>query len=217
MASLSIQDICQPGQSRLNGNPDRLSAPMTAAEQQRRLLTILRQAQLGMDYHPMLQSHPDLQHLIDQVQALMPAALTTPPRHLRIQRPLQAPLTLAGNTHWIQATVNLGYRRGIPKLMDWAIRRPRPSRADFVKLWVAAEHFHRTDGLSLNQLKLVILALSVTHPPQSLVIRWNHQRHDQTQTWMIQQLMGEGQAPVPQADPELLALLDIRSIPEVAL
>lgn len=190
---------------------------MSPAEQQRRLLTLLRQAQLGLDYQPMLQNHPELQHLIEQLQSVMPAALTTPSRHLRIQRPIQAPLILDGATHWIHGTVNLGYQRGIPKLIDWAIRRPRPSQADSVKLWVAAEHFHRTEGLGLNQLKLVIVALRFTQHPQTLVIRWNRQLHDQTQTWIIQQLMGEDQTTMPREGPTAAIYLDINKMPEVAI
>ena len=191
---------------------------MSPAEQQRRLLILLQQAQLGLDYQPILDQHPDLQPLVAQIHTLMSAAFTTPARHLHLQRPIQAPLTLDETTHWIQATVNLGYRRGIPKLIDWAIRKPRPSRADAVKLWVAAEHFHQTEGLNLNQLKLVIVALSLSHPPQSLVMHWNRQRHHQTQTWICQQLKGEGQPNfTPPVDPTLAACLDIRKIPEVAL
>jgi hypothetical protein len=191
---------------------------MSPAEQQRRLLTILQQAQLGLDYQPILNQHPDLQPLIAQIHTLMPAALTASPRHLRLQRPIQAPIMLDGTRHWIQATVNLGYQRGIPKLMDWAVRRPRPSHADAVKLWVAAEHFHRTEGLNLNQFKLVIVALSLTHPPQALVMRWNRQRHHQTQTWILQQLKGEGKPLfTPPVDPILAACPDISQIPEVAI
>jgi hypothetical protein len=216
MAFLSIQDLCRPrGVSAHSGHR---TTPMSPAEQQRRLLTLLQQAQLGLDYQPILDQHPDLQPLVEQIQTLMPAAFTTPARHLHLQRPIQAPLTLDETTHWIQATVNLGYRRGIPKLIDWAIRKPRPSRADAVKLWVAAEHFHQTEGLNLNQLKLVIVALSLSHPPQSLVMHWNRQRHHQTQTWICQQLKGEGQPNfTPPVDPTLAACLDIRKIPEVAL
>lgn len=215
MASISIQDICPPGRYRLHSEHHSLSAQMTRAEQQRQLLTVIQQAQLGLDYQPMLERAPDLQHLINQLQTLMPAALTTPPQHLRINQNLQAPLTLEGTQHWVQATVNLGYQRGVPKVIDWAIRRPRPSRADSVKLWVAAEHFHRTEGLDLNQLRLVIIALSCTQRPQALVIRWNQQLHRQTQARIIQQWVGGSKPTLPQEDPDLLALLDIRSIPEI--
>ena len=216
MAFLSIQDLCRP--RGFSAHPSHRTTPMSPAEQQRRLLTILQQAQLGLDYQPILEQHPDLQPLVEQIQTLTPSAFTTPARHLHLQRPLQAPLTLDGATHWIQATVNLGYRRGLPKLMDWAIRKPRPSRADALKLWVAAEHFHQTEGLNLNQIKLVIVALSVSHPPQSLVMRWNRQRHHQTQTWIIQQLKGESEPRfTPPLDPTLAAYLDIRTMPEVAI
>lgn len=189
---------------------------MTRAEQQRRLLTLIQQTQLGLDYQPILQTAPDLQHLIHQIQTLMPAALTTSQRHLRLNQSLQASLTVDGTQHWVQATVNLGYQRRVPKLIDWAVRRPRPCWSDAVKLWVAAEHFQRTTGLNQNQLKLVIIALSFTQPPQSLVIRWNHQRHHQTQARIIQQWVGGSPTP-PKEDPELLALLDVCSIPEIAL
>ena len=217
MASISIQDLCPPGRYRFHSEHRSLSAQMTRAEQQRRLLTIIQQAQLGLDYQPMLQTQPDLQPLIHQIQTLMPAALTTPQRHLRLNQSLQAQITLDGTQHWVHATANLGYQRGLPKLIDWSVRRPRPSRADSMKLWVAAEHFQRTEGLNLNHLKLVVIALSLTQRPQSLVIRWNHEQHRQTQARIIQQLVNGDPAPMPKEDPKLLALLDIRSIPEIAL
>jgi len=213
----SIQDLCLPSGYRPDHPRRSLATQVMAAEQQRRLLTIIQQAQLGLDYQPMLQTQPDLQHLIHQIQTLMPAALTTPQRHLRLNQSLQAPLTVDGAERWMDATVNLGYQRGLPKLIDWSVRRPWPCWADAVKLWVAAEHFHRTERLNLNQLKLVVIALSFTQRPQSLVIRWNHQQHRQTQARIIQQLVNGDPVPAPKEDPELLALLDIRSIPEIAL
>lgn len=217
MASLSIQDLCPPSGYRPDHPRRSLATQVVAAEQQRRLLTVIQQAQLGLDYQPMLQTQPDLQHLIHQIQTLMPAALTTSQRHLRLNQSLQAPLTLDGTQHWVHATVNLGYQHGLPKLIDWLVRRPRPCWTDSVKLWVAAEHFQRTIGLNHNQLKLVVIALSFTQRPQSMVIRWNHQRHRQTQAWIIQQLVNGDPGPAPKEDPDFLALLDIRSIPEIAL
>jgi len=217
MASHSIQDLCPPSGHRPDHPRRSLATQVNAAEQQRRLLTIIQQAQLGLDYQPMLQTYPDLQHLIHQIQTLMPAALTTTQRHLRLNQSLQAQITVDGTQHWVHATVNLGYQRGVPKLIDWSVRRPRPCWADAVKLWVAAEHFHRTEGLNFNQLKLVVIALSFTQRPQSLVIRWNHQQHHQAQARIIQRLVNGDPAPMPKEDPELLALLDIRSIPEIAL
>lgn len=182
---------------------------------QRRLLTVIEQAQMGLDYELVLQDDPDLALLVDQVKALMPSAFTAKRRHLRLNRQLQGQLILNGQLHWLRATVNLGYRRGVPKLIDWAVRRPKLTRSDAVKLWVAAEHFQQNQGLKLNKLKLVVIALNPARYPQALTISWNHRLHQQAQEWIIKQLLDEDKPML--VSPEFADPLDLSQIPEVAI
>lgn len=215
MTSISIQDICRPSGDQTDRRRRGLFTQVTKAEMQRRLLTVIEQAQMGLDYDLVLQEDPDLQLLVNQVNALMPSTFTAKRRHLRLNRQLQGQLILNGQSHWIKATVNLGYRRGVPKLIDWAVRRPRLTRSDSVKLWVTAEHFRRDQRLSLNKLKLVVIALNPAQYPQALTISWNHRLHQQAQEWIIKQLLDDGKPML--TNPEFADPLDLSQIPEVAI
>lgn len=216
-AMISVQDICRPSGDQTDRRRKGLFNQATKAEMQRRLLTVIEQAQMGLDYELVLQEDPDLQLLVNQIKALMPSAFTAKRRHLRLNRQLQGQLILNGQPHWVKATVNLGYRRGVPKLIDWAVRRPRLTRSDSVKLWVAAEHFQREQGLNLTKLKLVVIALNPARYPQALTISWNQRLHDQAQEWIIKQLMNQDKPMLSNPEPAEPMNLDFSRIPEVTI
>ena len=120
---------------------------------------------------------------------------------------------------YIQATVDVGFRRGIPRLFDWSIRRPTLSWQDRVRLWVATEHYQPT-GLVPGMMRLVIIALSLAEPPQPVVFHWNQRHHNQTTRWLEQRVLRQAEtelssiAPIPL---EQIELIDLAAIPEVAI
>lgn len=214
---ITLQDIC-PGRDPLQRRPQHSSEHLSTRTLQDRLMLVMRQAQLGLDYCPMVATDPKLARLIGQLQGVMPQSLSTPRRYLHLGMELQAPLTVEGEGVRVQVSVNVGYRQGLPKLLDWAIRRPEITQSDRVKLWVATQHFQQVLGIAPGQLKLVVVALNLKHPPQTMVIPWHPRQQHQTGVWIQQQLLRQPSTPIT-VEPErrIPGVPDFDEIPEVVL
>ena len=186
---------------------------------QERLALVLQQYQLGIENTALVKSDPQLQRLVDQIWDLTPT-LFTPQRKLTLQVDLTAPLALPSQeTVYIQATVNIAFRRNVPKLFDWSIRRPTLSWQDRVQLWVATEHY-RSMGLVPGMMRLVVIALSRSGPPQPVVFHWNRRQHAQTEAWLRAKVLGEDAIEPRKSEPmplEPTELIDLAAIPEVAI
>jgi len=186
---------------------------------QSRLMLAIHQRQMGLDNEAMVRSDRPLSRLLDQLQAQMPQALRPSP-YLRMGLPLHTVLSMPnGASVTLQVEVNLGYRRGVPKLLDWALRCPRFGWSDAVKLWVAARYFEERHRLAPAQLKLVAIALHPTRSAQAVVFEWNGRRHRQTERWLLGQLCMERSVERSgvQAKAEGDGLMDLDAIPEVVI
>jgi hypothetical protein len=186
---------------------------------QARLDLVLQQYQLGIDNAALVESDPQLQRLVEQIRDLTPT-LCTPQRKLTLRVDLSAPLTVPDQEpEYIQATVNVGFRRSVPRLFDWSIRRPVLSWQDRVRLWVATEHY-RSTGIVPGMMRLIVIALSQTSPPQPVVFHWNHRHHRQTTDWLVQRVLGQPAPELSSVAPTPLApieLIDLSAIPEVPI
>lgn len=182
---------------------------------QENLNLYLRQVQIGLDPSSLLTSEPQLTRAIAQLNSIMPTVLQ--PNHpIQLGVDLTAPLTLPnGTTVYLQATVNLGMRRGIPKIFDWTFRHPRFNWTDATRLWVVTQ-FYRRQNIAASQIKLVVIALHLTRPPLPVVFDWSAPMQQRTQKWLIQRL--QPQSNLPQFNgSQNTATVDLEAIPEVVL
>ncbi len=175
---------------------ERQAAKLATSKLQEHLDLVIRQAQVGLNPMALVASNPQLGWIVEQLQATMPIALQPTP-HLQLGVELAAPLTLRNETTLhVQISVNLGYRRGVPKLLDWSLRRPHFNWIDATRLWVATE-FYRPQGIVAHQLRLVVVALHPTRRAQSVVFGWNDHRHQQMTQWILQRIQGQAEPELP--------------------
>jgi len=67
--------------------------------------------------------------------------------------------------HYAAYPVNLGFQQGIPKLFEWALRKPNLNWSDRVKLWAITKHF----DLPPKTVKLIVVALSRHRPGEQFI------------------------------------------------
>ncbi|MBD2311254.1 hypothetical protein H6G20_06225 [Desertifilum sp. FACHB-1129] len=182
---------------------------------QQNLNLYLRQVQIGLDPSSLLTSEPQLAEAIAQLNSVMPTVLQ--PNHpIQLGVDLTAPLTLPDSTTvYLQATVNLGMRRGVPKIFDWTFRHPRFNWTDATRLWVVTQ-FYRRQNIAASQIKLVVIALHLTRPPLPVVFDWSAPMQQRTQKWLIQRLQPQSNSPQFNSSQNTVNV-DFESIPEVVL
>jgi hypothetical protein len=175
---------------------------------------VIRQLFLGLPVQPLLEAHPQMAGWVAEVKALAPE-LFQPKKKLEIDRPVIAPLALDEDQIFIQVSVNLGFRRGIPRLYEWAVRQPELSWQDRVKLWATTIGY----ALAPEQVQLVILALHPMRPAHKRKLTWNTALHQQTERSLVQLLTQplEQVSNFPYSQSLDLNLIDLEAIPEVVL
>jgi hypothetical protein len=152
------------------------------------LQILIRQLHLNLPVQPFLDNDPLLHRLTQEVQTALPK-LFNPKKRVQLQTSIAAPLSIEEAQLFIQVQVNLGFKQGVPKLFEWALRSPRLNWSDRVKLWAATEHFN----LQPETLKLVVVALHRHQPAQTAVHSWNRRLHRQTQRGLMAILVGVDQ------------------------
>lgn len=153
---------------------------------QEQLQRVIHQWHLGLPIQPFLDADPVLDELVCQVQTLLPN-LFKPKKKLYLHKPIYTILKVEDMAHTIQVEVNLGFRHGIPKLVEWGVRSPELNWSDLVKLWTVTQHF----AIAPSDLKLIVVALYPDQPAQKMTHIWNDDLHQQTQEWLRMQLLGE--------------------------
>jgi len=166
--------------------------PLVPSYLQERLQLLVKQILMGLPVEPILNSHPQFQQWVFQLQELAPS-LFLPQRKLFVDIPIQTKLdrTKRGVTEEssspshpfkvIQVRANVGLVKRTPKLFEWAIRHPVLTWQDRVKLWVAAEFFE----IEPHKLQLIILALHPTQPAEKVQFAWDSKQHRHTQNWLL--------------------------------
>jgi hypothetical protein len=152
------------------------------------LQTLIRQLHLNLPVQPFLDNDPLMHRLAQEVQNSLPN-LFNPKKRVQLQTSIAAPLKVKQEQLFIQVQVNLGFKQGIPKLFEWALRSPRLNWSDRVKLWAVTNHFH----LQPETLKLVVVALHCHQSAQTVVHAWNRRRHRQTQRELVAMLADSDQ------------------------
>ena len=152
------------------------------------LQTLIRQLHLNLPVQPFLDNDPLLNRLAQEVQNSLPN-LFNPKKRVQLQTSIAAPLKVKQEQLFIQVQANLGFKQGIPKLFEWALRSPRLNWSDRVKLWAVTKHFN----LQPETLKLVVVALHRHQPAQTVVHSWNRRRHHQTQRELVAMLVHDAQ------------------------
>lgn len=153
---------------------------------QKQLQLVIRQWHLGLPIQPFLDADPVLDQLVHQVQTALPN-LFKPNKKLYLHTPISTILNVEAITHTIQVDVNLGFRHGIPKLLEWGVRSPELNWSDLVKLWTVTQHF----AIAPSDLKLIVIALHPNQPAQKIVHEWTDDLQQQTQEWLMMQLAGD--------------------------
>ncbi|MEX0269012.1 hypothetical protein AB3R30_07710 [Leptolyngbyaceae cyanobacterium UHCC 1019] len=185
---------------------------------QEQLQRVIHQWHLGLPIQPFLDTDPMLDQLVYKVQTLLPN-LFKPNKKLYLHKPIYTILNVEDMPHTIQVEVNLGFRYGIPKLVEWGIRSPELNWSDLVKLWTVTQHF----AIAPSELKLIVIALHSDQMAQKMVHEWTDELHQQTQEWIMMQLSAE----VPhdpsavvhksQNDPLWAAISNLEAISEVMI
>jgi hypothetical protein len=172
---------------------------------------VMKQMFLGLPVQPLLKTHPYMGRWMRQIKKLAPE-LFQPKRKLLIDTQIVAPLA---EKSFIQVQTNIGFRRGIPRLYEWAVRRPKLIWQDRVKLWAACEQY----SISPEQVQLIVLALHPSKPACRVKVGWSQVQHEQTKQW-LSQIISQSlkETPVlPEVTGSGTPLLDLESIPEVVL
>lgn len=144
---------------------------------------VMKQLFLQLPIQPLLNANPQIAQLVAQVQELAPE-LFHHRRKLLVDHPVITPLTVNDENHFIQSITNIAFKRGIPIIYEWAVRYPKLSWQDRVKLWTTTVQY----SVDPNQLQLVIVAVDPIKPAQRLDINWNNKLHQQTEKWLIKLL-----------------------------
>jgi hypothetical protein len=172
---------------------------------------VMKQMFLGLPIKPLLKTHPHMGRWMRQIKKLAPE-LFQPKKKLLIDTQVVAPLA---ENAFIQVHTNIGFRRGIPRLYEWAVRRPKLNWQDRIKLWAACEQY----SISPQQVQLIVLALHPSKPACRVKIGWSQMQHEQTRQW-LSQVISHSHEETParsQVEQSVLPLLDLESIPEIML
>lgn len=172
---------------------------------------VMKQIFLGLPVEPLLKAYPHMGRWMHQIKKLAPE-LFQPKKKLLIDTQVVAPLA---ENAFIQVHANIGFRRGIPRLYEWAVRRPNLNWQDRVKLWAACEQY----SISPQLVQLVVLALHPSKPVRRVKISWSQDRHEQTQQW-LSQVISQSHEETParsQIEQSVVPMLDLESIPEVTI
>jgi hypothetical protein len=175
---------------------------------------LMKQLFLGLPVQPLLDTHPMIAQWVAEVQELVPE-LFEGRKKLWIDAPMIAPLTMGDTSIFIQAHVNYGLRRGIPRLYEWAVRPAKITWQDAVKLWLMTIHY----AIPPEKLFLIVLALHPSRAAQKVRLQWDQTQQNQTQQWLIQLLTQPTalQAPQIHNNNDYSLLLNLDTIPEVPL
>jgi hypothetical protein len=175
---------------------------------------VIRQLCLGLPVQPLLEAHPQMAGWVAEVNELAPELFQSK-KKVEIDRPVIAPLALGEDPTFVQVPVNLGFRQGIPRLYEWAVRQPELSWQDGVKLWATTIGY----ALAPEQVQLVILAMHPTRAAQKRKLTWNATLHQQTERSLVQLLTQplERVPNFPYSQNTDLHLIDLEAIPEVVL
>jgi hypothetical protein len=185
---------------------------------QEQLQRVIRQWHLGLPIQPFLDADPVLDELVCQVQTLLPN-LFKPNKKLYLHAPISTILNVEDMAHTIQVEVNLGFRHGIPKLVEWGLRSPELNWSDLVKLWTVTQHF----AIAPSDLKLIVVALHPDQMAQKMMQGWTDELHQQTQEWLTMQLSVNEKHPQsavvhePESDPLGSEITNLEAIAEVVI
>jgi hypothetical protein len=175
---------------------------------------VMKQLFLGLPVQPLLDAHPQMAAWVEEIKDLAPELFQLK-KKLAIDRPVIAPLVLGDDPIFIQVHVNLGFRRGVPRLYEWAVRQPELTWQDRIKLWATTIHY----AFPPESVQLVVLALNATKPAQKRKLRWNSILHQQTERSLIQLLTQppEQTANFPFSQSTGFDLIDLEAIPEIPI
>lgn len=185
---------------------------------QEQLQRVIRQWHLGLPIQPFLDADPVLSELVYQVQTLLPNLFKSSKR-LYLHTPIATILNVEDIVHTIQVEVNLGFRHGIPKLVEWGVRSPELNWSDLVKLWTVTQHF----AIAPSDLKLIVVALHPEQMAQKMVREWTDDLHQQTHEWLMMQLSSEvphdpsAVVNEPESDPLWSEIANLEAIAEVVI
>jgi len=142
-------------------------------QQQYQFQLLMQQVLLKLPVEPILAAYPQLATWLSEVRSLLPSLFRVPANKLHLDIAYSHALN---TTSYIQVSTNAVYKKQRIVLIDWAIRKAKPTWGDKVKLWVVSESL----SIEPASLGLIILAVHRDRPANKLIIPWNLQEHNQT-------------------------------------
>ncbi len=176
---------------------------------------VMKQLFLQLPIQPLLNANHQIAQLVNQVQELAPE-LFHPRKKLLVDKPVIGLLTVNNESYFIQSITNIAFKQGIPRIYEWAVRYPKLSWQDRVKLWTTTVQY----SVNPNQIQLVIVAVDPIKPAQRLDINWTQKLHQQTERWLIKLLSQtqDNNLISNQVNKEIISsMINLNDIPEVRI
>ncbi|MGM3309767.1 hypothetical protein ACSQ6I_27925 [Anabaena sp. WFMT] len=173
---------------------------------------LMKQLFLQLPVETLLNAHPQIAQWVAQVQELAPEIFQYR-KKLLVDNRVIASLMINNDNYFIQVTTNIAFKRGIPRLYEWAVRYPKLSWQDRVKLWTTTVQY----SVDPNQIQLVIVAVDPIKPAQRLDINWTQKLHQQTEKWLIKLLSQtqDNNLTSNQVNQQISAMVNLDNISEV--
>jgi hypothetical protein len=175
---------------------------------------VMKQLFLKLPVQPLLNEHPQIALWVNQVKKLAPELFKSK-RKILIDHEIYAPIILDNQQEFVHIFTNLGFKRGVPKLYEWAVRHPVLSWQDRVKLWATSTQY----SLLPEKLELVVIAVHPHETAQKLNVSWNRKYHRQTEEWLMRLLNSNQsvESSPHRTNSNLTSLVNLDEIPEVKI
>lgn len=178
MAIINLYELSRLDRERSNSP---LGSTAETDNIQQQLQLIVRQKYLGLPVEKLLEENPLLANWIEELEQLIPG-IFKPKKKLYLDLNIAARLnTDEQNFLWIEVPINLGVIKGRLKVIEWAIRQPKLSRQDCIKLWAATQYFK----IEPEQLAIIICAFNLDEFTQKVTVNWSEEQHQNTQQYLV--------------------------------
>jgi hypothetical protein len=174
---------------------------------QQQLQLIVKQKYLNLPIDKLLEENPLLASWIRELEQLIPG-IFQPKKKLYLDVNISARLNTNERDYlWIQVPINLGVIKGRFRVIEWAVRQPKLSWQDRIKLWAATQYLR----VKPERLAMIICAFSLTQSIQKITLNWSEEQHQNTQQYLVDLL--NNNSIEPKDNQTIFSIDDIEEVP----
>jgi hypothetical protein len=174
---------------------------------QQQLQLIVKQKYLNLPIDKLLEENPLLASWIQELERLIPG-IFKPKKKLYLDLNISARLDTSERDYlWIQVPINLGVIKGRFRVIEWAVRQPKLSWQDRIKLWAATQYLQ----VKPERLAMTICAFSLTQSTQKITFNWSEEQHQNTQQYLVDLL--NNNVTKPKDSQTIFSIDDIEEVP----